>query len=77
VHLISTDEKSSIQALERLHPSLPMRPSLIERQEHEYVRHGTHTLIANLEVGTGRVIAPSIGKSRANEDFASHIQKTR
>ena len=35
VHLVSTDEKSSIQALERLHPSLPMRPGLIERYEHE------------------------------------------
>jgi transposase len=76
VHLISTDEKTSIQALERLHPSLPMRPSLIERQEHEYVRHGTRTLIANLEVATGRVIAPSIGQSRTNEDFAAHIHKT-
>jgi transposase len=76
VHLISTDEKTSIQALERLHPSLPMRPSLIERQEHEYKRHGTRTLMANLEVATGRVIAPSIGQSRTNEDFASHIHKT-
>lgn len=76
VHLVSTDEKSSIQALERLHPSLPMRPSLIERHEHEYVRHGTRTLIANFEVATGRVIAPSIGPTRTNEDFASHIEKT-
>jgi transposase len=72
---MSTDEKSSIQALERLHPSLPMRPGLVERHEHEYVRHGTRCLIANLEVATGRVIAPSIGQSRTNEDFASHIQK--
>jgi hypothetical protein len=46
VHLLSTDEKSSIQALERLHPSLPMRPSAVERQEHEYKRHGTRTLMA-------------------------------
>jgi hypothetical protein len=76
VHLVSTDEKSGMQALERLHPSLPMRPSLVERQEHEYVRHATQCLIANLEVATGRVIAPSIGPTRTNEDFASHIAQT-
>ena len=77
VHLVCTDEKTGIQALERLHPpALPARPSLIERQEHEYVRHGTRTLIANLEVATGRVIAPSIGQSRTNEDFAAHFART-
>jgi hypothetical protein len=48
-HLVSTDEKSGIQALERVHPPLPMRPGLIERQEHEYERHGTRCLFANLE----------------------------
>jgi transposase len=76
VHLVSTDEKSGIQALERLHPSLPMRPGSVERQEHEYKRHGTRCLFANLEVATGRVITPSIGPTRTNEDFASHIEKT-
>jgi transposase len=77
-HLISTDEKSGIQALERLHPSLPMRPGSIERQgqEHEYKRHGTRCLFANYEVATGKVIAPSIGETRTNKDFATHIQKT-
>jgi len=53
-----------------------MRPSLIERHEHEYVRHGTRTLIANLEVATGQVITPSIGPTRTNKDFAAHIEKT-
>jgi transposase len=76
VHLVSTDEKSGMQALERLHPTLPMRPGKVECQEHEYVRHGTRCLIANLEVATGRVIAPSIGPTRTNEDFASHIART-
>ena len=55
---------------------LPMSPGLIERYEHEYVRHGTSIFIANFEVATGRVITPSIGSSRTNEDFASHIEKT-
>jgi transposase len=76
VHLLSTDEKSGIQALQRLHRTLPMRPGLVERQEHEYVRHGTQCLIANFEVASGHVIAPSIGKTRTNEDFAAHIGQT-
>jgi DDE superfamily endonuclease len=78
VHLLSTDEKSSIQALERLHAAQPMRAGQrgCERQEHEYKRHGTRTLFANLEVATGEMIAPSIGPTRTNEDFASHIEKT-
>jgi transposase len=76
VHLVSTDEKSGIQVLERLHPSLPMLPGLVERQEHEYVRHGTQCLIANFEVATGRVVTPSIGPTRTNEDFAAHIAQT-
>lgn len=76
IHLVRTDEKSSIQALRRLHPTLPMRPGSIERQEHEYLRHGTRCLIANFEVATGKVIAPSIGPRRTNEDFAAHIART-
>ena len=76
IHLVCTDEKTSIQALERLHPALPTRPGLVERQEHEYKRHGTRCLIANFEVATGKVIAPSIARTRTNEDFASHIART-
>jgi transposase len=76
VHLVSTDEKTGIQALERLHRALPMRPGKVECQEHEYVRHATRCLVANLEVATGRVITPSVGPTRTNEDFASHIGRT-
>jgi transposase len=76
VHLVSTDEKTGIQALQRLHPALPMRPGKVECQEHEYIRHATRCLIANFEVATGKIIAPSIGPTRTNGDFAAHIQKT-
>ena len=76
VHLLCTDEKTSIQALERLHPALPMRPGKVECQEHEYIRHATRCLIANFEVATGKIIAPSIGPTRTNEDFDAHIEKT-
>ena len=64
VHVASTDEMTGIQALERLHPSLPMLPGHVEREEFEYERHGTLSLIANLDVATGQVIAPSIGPTR-------------
>jgi hypothetical protein len=40
-HVVSTDEMTGIQALERLHPSLPMLPGQVEREEFEYHRHGT------------------------------------
>jgi transposase len=76
VHLVSTDEKTGIQALQRLHPALPMRAGKVECQEHEYIRHATRCLIANFEVATGKIIAPSIGPTRTNKDFAAHIQKT-
>jgi hypothetical protein len=44
-HVISTDEKTGIQALERAAPTLPMQPGLVERPEYEYLRHGTQCLI--------------------------------
>jgi hypothetical protein len=65
-----------MQALERLHPTRPTKPGLIARWEYEYKRYGTLTLIANFEVATGQVIAPSLGPRRTEEDFARHLAKT-
>lgn len=73
---MSTDEKTGIQALEREHPTLPMKPGLVERREFEYIRHGTQTLIANFEVATGKLIAPSVGATRTEADFLAHISRT-
>ena len=75
-HVVSTDEKTGMQALERKHPTLPMRPGLVERREFEYIRHGTQCLFANFEVATGRVLAPSMGPTRKEDDFAAHIAQT-
>ena len=75
-HVISTDEKTGIQALERAAPTLPMQPGLVERPEYEYLRHGTQCLIANFDVATGEVVAPTIGPSRTEEDFADHSAQT-
>ena len=76
VHVVSTDEKTGMQAIERLHPTKPTRPGLIERREFEYIRHGTLCLTANLEVATGRLIAPRLAEGRTNEDFVEHIEAT-
>jgi hypothetical protein len=75
-HVVSTDEKTGMQALERLHPTLPMKPGLVERREFEYIRHGTQCLIGNLEVATGKMISPTIGETRTEKDFIAHISNT-
>lgn len=76
VSIVSTDEKTGIQALERKHPTKPMKPGLIERREFEYIRHGTQCLIVNFEVATGQIIAPTLGFTRTENDFVNHIEQT-
>jgi transposase len=75
-HVVSTDEKTSIQARERLQPTLPTRPGLTERREFEYRRHGTCCLIANFDVVTAMAITPTIGPTRTEEDFVGHVTRT-
>ena len=53
--VLCVDEKSQVQALDRTAPTLPMRLGLPEKQTHDYIRHGTTTLFAALEIATGRV----------------------
>jgi hypothetical protein len=74
--VVSTDEKTGMQALERLHETKPVRPGLVERVEFEYIRHGTLSLIANFDVVTGKVVSPSIGPTRTEVDFVAHIDQT-
>ena len=75
-HVISTDEKTGMQALERLHETKPVRPGLVERVEFEYLRHGTLCLMANFDVVTGQVVNSSIGPTRTEVDFVAHIEQT-
>ncbi len=76
VHLVSTDEKTGIQAIERAAPTKPMQPGVVERQEFEYTRHGTQCLIANFEIATGQIIAATVSQTRTEADFVDHIQQT-
>lgn len=74
MNVISTDEKTGIQALER--EITPMKAKFSERQDHEYARHGTQCLIANFNVVTGQIVSPSMGDTRTEEDFVEHIHRT-
>ena len=74
--VVSTDEMTGVQALERKHPGLPLGPGKVERREFEYIRHGTQALIVNFDVATGQVVSPSCGATRTNEDFVAHIRRT-
>lgn len=74
IHLISCDEKTGIQALERVVTS--MKAGHVERQDSSYDRHDTQCLIANFEVATGKIIAPTIGDTRTEDDFVQHIKNT-
>jgi hypothetical protein len=69
---VSVDEMTGIQALERIAPSLPMRPGKVERREFEYVRHGTQALIAHFDIVTGKV-GRSIADTRTEADFVAFL----
>nr|WP_179617457.1 IS630 family transposase [Nocardioides marinisabuli] len=68
--VLSVDEKSQIQALDRTVPILPMQEGRIERRSHDYYRHGTTTLFAALEIATGQVTAALKPKHRHQEFLA-------
>jgi transposase len=72
--VLCVDEKSQIQALDRTAPILPLRPGLPERATHDYVRHGTTTLFAALEVATGKVTEGCYDHHR-HEEFLHFLKK--
>lgn len=72
--LLSVDEKSQIQALDRTQPILPLRPGLPERQTHDYERHGTTTLFAALNVLDGAVIGQCHPRHR-HQEFLAFLAK--
>lgn len=73
--VLCVDEKSQIQALDREQPVLPMMPGMPERRTHNYVRHGTTSLFAALDIATGFVIGKCYKRHRATEflDFLKEI----
>ena len=75
-HTVCVDEMTSIQALERIQITIPMKPGQPERIEFEYQRHGTTCLICNWDVVEGQVISPTLGPTRTEVDFCWHIHDT-
>src|ERR1700677_273335 len=75
--VLCVDEKSQIQALDRTQPMLPMQPALPERRTHDYVRHGTTTLFAALEIATGQVTGVCQDRHRHQEflRFLKHVAR--
>lgn len=76
VRIMSTDEKTSIQALAPIAATKPARPGQVERREFDYVRNGTVCLTANFDVVTGQIVAPTLDSTRTEEDFLLHIERT-
>ena len=73
-HLESVDEMTGVQALERKHPGLPMRPGKVQRIEFEYKRHVTLSFTCNFDVVLGELVACTAKKTRNEKDFMEHIR---
>ena len=73
--VVSVDEKSQVQALDRTAPMLPLRPGLAARRTHDYVRHGTTTLFAALEVATGKITADACYPRHRHQEFLRFLKK--
>src|SRR5204863_7423219 len=71
--IFSVDEKSAIQALDRLDPVLPMSPGRAERHGFEYQRHGTLSLYAALNTQTGEVVGHTAAR-HTSEEFVTFLQ---
>ena len=73
--VLCVDEKSQIQALDRTQPVLPMMPGMPEKRTHDYMRHGTTTLFAALDIATGQVLGQLHRRHRASEflQFVRHV----
>ena len=65
--VLCVDEKSQIQALDRTQPVLALRPGVPERQTHDYIRHGTTSLFAALDIAMGKVIGSCHRRHRHQE----------
>ena len=72
--VLSVDEKTQVQALDRTQPTLPLDCGKTEKKTHDYIRHGTTNLFAALNVGTGNVFG-ECRPTRTGDDFLSFIKK--
>jgi transposase len=75
--VLCVDEKTQIQALDRTQPLLPLSPGQVERRTHDYVRHGTTSLYAALDIHTGKVFGKCYRRQRSEEfrRFLNEVDK--
>jgi transposase len=73
---VSVDEKTGIQALERIEGIAPESKGSYRRKEFEYIRHGTTSLMAAVDVGKGEIVSHRIHPTRNEEDFVTFIKAT-
>ena len=71
--VLSSDEKTGMQILERKYPTRLARPGFIEKREFEYIRHGTRALLTTFCVATGRVVW-NLGPTRTSIDWVRHLE---
>jgi transposase/transposase-like protein len=71
--VLSVDEKTQVQALDRTQPMLPLRPGQVERHTHDYKRNGTLSLFAALEIATGQVTNQARGR-HTGDDFLAFLR---
>jgi transposase len=76
VHVVSLDEKTGIQALEPLLPTLPTRPGQVERRGYTYRRHGTLDLTISFEVAEGTILYPTVSPTRTEAELCQHVEQT-
>lgn len=72
--VLSVDEKTQIQALDRTQPMLPLRPGQVERRTHDYKRHGITSLFAALNVATGEVTQEARAR-HTGDDFLAFLRR--
>lgn len=73
-HLISVDEKTGIQALERIAEDQPRQKGQARRLEYEYQRHGTTCLMAAQQLSNGKILHDYLNATRKEEDFLKFVQ---
>ena len=73
--VVSIDEMTRIQALERQELDKAMKPGQLLKREFEYIRHGTQTLIASFDVSSGKILHENLGQTRTELDFLTHVQQ--
>ena len=72
--MLSVDEKTQVQALDRTQPMLPLRPGQVERHTHDYKRHGVLSLFAALDVATGHVTNETRAR-HTGDDFLAFLRR--